>query len=74
MTVENAYGKSPLSSMAIAVLGGYDIFTLEGIQDQDDDNNTFYFNFSQEIDPNEVEKAVLTLVYNSDNKKEVLHL
>jgi len=60
--------------MAIAVLGGYDIFTLEGIQDQDDDNNTFYFNFSQEIDPNEVEKAVLTLVYNSDNKKEVLHL
>lgn len=65
---ENAYGKSPLSSMAIAVPGGYDILTSEGIQDQYDDN-TFYFNFSQEIDPNEVEKAVLTLVNNSDNKE-----
>ena len=65
---ENAYGKSPLSSMAIAVPGGYDILTSEGIQDQYDDN-TFYFNFSQEIDPNEVKKAVLTLVNNSDNKK-----
>jgi len=65
---ENAYGKSPLSSMAIAVPGGYDILTSEGIQD---DDNTFSFNFGQEIDPNEseIEKAVLTLVNNSDNKE-----
>ncbi len=68
---ENAYGKSPLSSIAIAV-PGYDILTsgvanISCKPNEPDHKKTIRLSLDQEIDPSNIAKAVLTLVNKSSS-------